>query len=966
MDIHFGSWNVQTLLRVGKMEEVARELEKCNVSICAVQEVRWKDSGTIKKKNYDFHFSGSREARGHKGVGFYVLSKVKKSVLGFEPINERICKLRVKGKFCNITFVNVYAPTEDAEERTVDEFYEDLERAADRIPRHDMKVILGDFNAKIGKEDQYRMVAGKCGLHEQTSINGERVCLFAETQRLIISSTCFPHKSIHLGTWKIPGRDECNQIDHVLTSKRWATSVRDVRTLRGANCDSDHYLVKGVLRHRVANNVKVKITKTERWDVEKLNDVNIRQQFQENVREGLRRNESDLQVEERWTNLKETIKGAAELILGKVKQQRNVEWFDEECRLALDSKNRVRKKLLQARTRANTEDYRRERLFANRLLRRKKREAANKRIEDLEKNHRQNECRKFYKNMRSITDSFQVKSQVLLDEDGNAIVEKDEIKKRWKRYFEEVFKEQDLHLPGNGFEIPEMADQDVQPPEKGEIEEIIRKMKNNKSPGTDTITAEMLKNGGDTLVRASHELIQQVWNEETMPEEWKQGLIIPIYKKGDRRDCKNYRGITLLNVIYKIFSILIYNRLVVYGEREVSEYQCGFRTGRSTMDNIFMLRQIFEKCTEYGIEIHCAFVDFRQAFDRVNRESIGVCLRCLGVPQKLIRLVLLTLVGSNAMVRVHNENTDPFQVEAGVRQGDSLSALIFNLVLEAALRKVDCLGDISYRFSQMSAYADDIAVITRNLRTLLGKLEDIKREVSKVGLTINWDKTKYLRMTRARQGRAPDIEIHGNRVEAVGKFKYLGSVLTSDNNVSEEIRERIAAGGRCYFAFKKLLGSNSLHKEAKLKIYKTVIRPVVVYGGEAWTLTKQDTDRLRVFERQILRRICGPEIRQGEWRRRRNKDLLDFLQGEDIVKYIKAQRLRWLGHLERMDNTRAVKRIAEWIPANARPRGRPKKRWKDDVMTDLRRMGVRNWREVADDRAEWRLLIQQAKTHGGL
>lgn len=965
MDIKFGTWNIQTLLKAGKMEEVAQELEKYKVSFGAVQEVRWKDSGTIKKKNYDFHFSGSHNARGHKGVGFFVMQKLRQAVLGFEPISERICKLRIKGKFCNISFVNVYAPTEDAEEDIVDDFYTELERVCDRIPRHDMKVVLGDFNAKIGKEEQNSMVAGKSGLHEETSLNGERVCMFAEAQRLIVSSTCFPHKNIHLGTWKIPGRDGCNQIDHVLTSKRWATSILDIKTCRGANCDSDHYLVRGVLRHRIANIVNVRKTKIEKWNVEKLADVNVRQQFQEGMNDMLMTAMPDWSIEEHWNHLRESMKGTAELVLGKKKYDRNGDWFDEECRNALGCKNRARKKLLQVGTRANMENYRRERTAANRLMRRKKRDAANRRIEELERNHQQKECRKFYKNMRNITDAYQAKSQVHLDVDGNVLTEMEEIKTRWKEYFEELLNEQDIPLPEIDLEIPSLADNIVQLPEESEIEEIIKKMRNNKSPGIDTITAEMLKYGGVALLKAIHKLILKVWEEEKMPEEWKKGLIIPIYKKGDRRDCRNYRGITLLNVTYKVFSILIHSRLVEYGEHAISDYQCGFRGGRSTMDNIFMVRQMFEKCAEFGTDLHCVFVDFRQAFDKINRLRMEVCLKHLGVPQKIIRLVMLTLEGSIAMVRVNNEMTEPFDVKTGVRQGDSLSALIFILVLEAALRKVDSVGDITYRMSQLSAYADDIAVAARSQRAMLEKLEDIEREVSKVGLSINWEKTKYLKMTRRRQGGL-DLEINGNRVENVESFKYLGSTLTADNSVKHEIKARVAAGGRCYFAFKKLFSSNILHKEAKLRIYKTVIRPVVVYGCEAWTLTKQDINRLRIFERRILRRICGPELIQGAWRRRKNQDLLNFLHGEDIVRFIKAQRIRWLGHLSRMNDSRVVKKVAEWTPANTRPKGRPRKRWREDVVADLRRIGAGNWREVVEDRVQWRQLIHQAKTHGGL
>uniref|UniRef100_A0A2C9LI22 Endonuclease/exonuclease/phosphatase domain-containing protein n=1 Tax=Biomphalaria glabrata TaxID=6526 RepID=A0A2C9LI22_BIOGL len=148
------------------------------------------------------------------------------NVIGFKPVSDRLCSLRLKGKFFNISFINIHAPTEDADDSTKEAFYDELERIYDEAPKHDIKIVLGDFNAKIGKEPVFRPI-------------GIRLVDFAS-----ICSTKFQHKNIHKVTWISPDGNTQNQIDHILIDKRHGSDILDVRNFRGANADSDHVLVK--------------------------------------------------------------------------------------------------------------------------------------------------------------------------------------------------------------------------------------------------------------------------------------------------------------------------------------------------------------------------------------------------------------------------------------------------------------------------------------------------------------------------------------------------------------------------------------------------------------------------------------------------------------------------------------------------------------------------------------------------
>jgi hypothetical protein len=154
-------------------------------------------------------------------------------------------------------------------------------------------------------------------------------------------------------------------------------------------------------------------------------------------------------------------------------------------------------------------------------------------------------------------------------------------------------------------------EEEIEIPTYKEINNIISKLKGNKAPGPDSITSELIKSGGYILKLKIYNPILKIRNNEQIPEEWTEGIICPIFKKGDGRLYNNYRPITLLNVVYKIFAILLHNRICTVVENKIGEYQMGFRPNRSTIDNIFIIRQIYEKFYEYfNVELHNVFVDF--------------------------------------------------------------------------------------------------------------------------------------------------------------------------------------------------------------------------------------------------------------------------------------------------------------------------------------------------------------------
>jgi len=224
------------------------------------------------------------------------------------------------------------------------------------------------------------------------------------------------------------------------------------------------------------------------------------------------------------------------------------------------------------------------------------------------------------------------------------------------------------------------------------------------------------------------------------------------------------------------------------------------------------------------------------------------------------------------------------------------------------------------------------------------------------------DETKYMVMSRDQNaGRIHSVRIENSNFERVEEFKYLETTLTHQNSIAEEIKSRLRSGNACYHSVQNLLPSRLLFKNIKIKIYRTIILLVVLYGCETWSLTLQEERKLRVFENMVLRRIFGPgrEEVTGEWRRLHNEELNDLYSSPNILRVIKSRRMRWAGHVARMGEERGVYRVLLGKPEGRRPLGRPRRRWVNNIRMDLQEVGCgyMDWIGRAQDRDRWRTLL---------
>ncbi|PSN35934.1 hypothetical protein C0J52_27300 [Blattella germanica] len=214
------------------------------------------------------------------------------------------------------------------------------------------------------------------------------------------------------------------------------------------------------------------------------------------------------------------------------------------------------------------------------------------------------------------------------------------------------------------------------------------------------------------------------------------------------------------------------------------------------------------------------------------------------------------------------------------------------------------------------------------------------------------DKTKAMITTRRKIRKPEYFEMETQNMEIVNQFKYLGCSLTEDNEEINEIRNRICVANKTYAALTNIFKTRDIHRQTKINLYMRIIRPVITYGSETWTLNKRTSNIINTFERKILRRIYGPV----------QEELYRLYNNNDISTTIQLQRLQWAGHIIRMEESRIPKKILFSQIEGRRPVGKPRDRWIDAVTRDANTLlKKKRWKTIAKDRTKWRQMIKEAK-----
>ncbi|KAK3524746.1 hypothetical protein QTP86_002194 [Hemibagrus guttatus] len=480
------------------------------------------------------------------------------------------------------------------------------------------------------------------------------------------------------------------------------------------------------------------------------------------------------------------------------------------------------------------------------------------------------------------------------------LTSEESVQRRWKEYFEEPMNEENERE--KRVEGVNSVEQKVDKIRKDEVRKALKRMKSGKAVGPDDIPVEVWKCLGEAAVEFLASLFNRVLESERMPEEWRRSVLVPIFKnKGDVQSCSNYRGIKLMSHTMKVWERVVEARLrkVV----EICEQQYGFMPRKSTTDAIFALRILMEKYRDGQMELHCVFVDLEKAYDRVPREELWYCMRKSGVAEKYVRVVQDMYERSRTVVRCAVGQTEEFKVEVGLHQGSVLSPFLFAIVMDQLSEEVRQESPWTMMF------ADDIVICSESREQVEENLERWRFALERRGMKVSRSKTEYMCVNEREASGT--VRLQGEEVKKVEEFKYLGSTVQSNGECGKEVKKRVQAGWNGWRKVWGVLCDQKISARIKGKVYRTVVRPAMLYDLETVSLRKRQESELEVAELKMLRFSLGVTRLD----RIRNKYIRGTAHVGRLGDKVREARLRWFGHVQRRESARHSDGSCSYTPA---------------------------------------------------
>ena len=941
-----GTWNVRSMTDPSKIHILEKEMERCNIPICGLSEVRWTGKGHFSLEDrHTIYYSGPDKLR-RNGVGFILSREAARCVLGYNPISDRMISIRLQAKPVNISIVQVYSPTSTADDEEIDSFYHELQETINKIPSKDITIIIGDFNAKVGNDLESNNAIGKFGLGKANE-RGERLVDFCNDNELTVTNTLFQQHPRRLYTWISPDGKTRNQIDYILIRRRWRSSVKVTRTYPGADCGSDHQLLVAEIR------IKLKSMKRKapprRYDVRQINDqyrLEVTNSFQV-----LLEKEEEWTPNELWEQTKEAISKAAQKNLPKPKKSRS-SWLSDEVGKLADERRLIKAKGLQSsRDKKQYKDLSRR---IQRRTRQDKQAFLEKKCKEVESHSLSNHSKDLFKAVKEITGKKTPKLNVVKAEDGEILTEDNQIKQRWKQYCQGLYAGRDGL---GGVSEPIQMQEDEPCILRSEVVKAIKKLRTGKAPGHDDIPAELIKETGEEGVCVMHKLCNLIWRDKNWPKDWTRSVFLPLPKKGDTRDCKNNRTISLISHASKILLYIIVERMKQYLSREIPPEQAGFVEGRGTRDQIANIRIIMEKAMEFNFPVYMCFIDYSKAFDTVQHQKLWTTLVSMGFPKHVIELLRTLYDHQESTVRTACGDTDWFNIEQGVRQGCILSPHLFNAyaeyIMRLALENNDSGISVGGRSINNLRYADDTTLLAGSAKELENLIERVRIESEKFGLFLNVSKTKVLIVNQCEDNTS--IHAGNDAIEIIDHFNFLGSMISNQGGCSTEIKRRLAMARTSMSTMNKIWKDRSIIKTTKIRLVSTLIFPIATYACETWTINAADQRKIEAFEMWCWRKLlCIP------WTAKRTNEsvLLEIGVKNSLFNVAVKQKLQYFGHIARREGDNLEKLIMFGKVEGKRSRGRQKLRWTDGIAT-LTKRSIYSCYNKAQNRYEWRNFIKK-------
>ena len=447
------------------------------------------------------------------------------------------------------------------------------------------------------------------------------------------------------------------------------------------------------------------------------------------------------------------------------------------------------------------------------------------------------------------------------------------------------------------------------------------KLKNGKASGFDSVLNECLRHGRHALSIPIQKLFNLIRQSGCYPNDWTFNILSTIYKGGQKDDLDNYRGISVGSCFGKMFGLLLTNRLrnTIAKFSLIGPNQIGFLEGNRASDHVFVVNTLVNKIVKNeGKNLYVAFIDLKKAYDSVDRNFLFSKLWALGLDGSFLNIIKSIYRSVKQCVKLGGTLIEPIPTTVGVKQGCNLSPLLFNLFIEDMKLEFDHDCDqVSLDDTHLShlLFADDLVLFSTSKDGLQRCLDKVDRFCNKWGLNINSKKSNIMIFNKTGiKPRNLAFKVGEKELPITNRYKYLGTMISASGSFTGAIENLSDRAKKAYFAVRKVLNKLNFEPKVALKIFDTLIKPILTYNCEVWTqlnsrqikmLNKEDNEAfvfekfLSVAEKQHLR-FCKGIL--GVKKSCSNLAVLGDLGRTPISIFCLRQSLLFFHRLSSMDN----------------------------------------------------------------
>ena len=886
-----------------------------------------------------------------QSVLIYVRSNIAHSVHALKQDRKDQVWIRVPGAPGKraLCLCSAYMPQESDAKEVRKQAFNLLEEAIQEYSAKGECAVFGDLNAKTGKplSDLEAAMLGKFGQRDQRSGNGKllvNVLLGAEMTSLL-GQRPPPYKTSHgnCNFWYTrldPIHGTKNQIDYALVSRRLA-ALRPKSWVDYTHLGSDHHLVGASIpypRSRVRHQ-KQQIMKS--FHYEKL------------IRKSSRKEDVDATLEEvklYHAAVEEAFQGfdasampkkgscscphddcACSLVMDFVRRTDEVlaksigpkvicrkfsrSWFDDNAKKAVTARRVSYAAYLQCPSGELWKKFQVARSSCTKIIRRNKAEDWAKFLDGFGEDYRNSHKQLWQRVRKLVPSSAKATLAPIKRQDGSLALTEEEILDAWADHYEALGRPEDKPEFDKHFARSVAAEVDQiywdswgEECRLGEdflaedIEEVLESLDDNKAAAEDRTKNTAFKRGGPRMVSNLLALFNTLNRKEHLPANWASALVVNLYKDGDKTDAGNYRGISLISCLGKIYLSLWAKRLSRWCEGQLHDEQGGFRARRSTIDDALALKEILLKRLNQGKKTYLLFIDYRKAFDTVWHDGLWKRLWDLGIRGKPWRIIRQFYAEINAAVRLGGKVSRRFRILQGVRQGCPLSPTLFDCFIDELVRRLNEAGvgiDLAMRVGKLCSllYADDVVLMAESVSDLQ-KMLDVVEKFSgdwRMDLNLKKGKTEVMVVGAKKAAAPPVLFFRGAQVNVTDKYKYLGIWFTSSLTWDHHIDYMVDRASKRTGELRAMIRNPKIPVRAKLLVWSSYVRPLLEYGSEVWEANSKQDAKISAVQQQALTKIMKLNVKT------RGTTVLALAKTQSLITRRKKARLNYLGKLLTQD-----------------------------------------------------------------